>query len=104
MIRKGELNMASIKDFTVEELKKMHEDAAKEYETIGEMLKQKEQEEKEQKEAQLALEKEARQKEVDDAFKNYSKLLKAYIRDYGSYIKATEAEGFFPNEFWRGFF
>ena len=99
--------MASKKDFTVEELKKMHEDLLKETETIGEMLKQKEQEEEDRKKAELALEKEKRTQEVHDAFENYNKLLKDYIKDYGSYIRTTspdEAYGFFPNEFWRDFF
>lgn len=99
--------MASKKDFTVEELKKMHEDLLKETETIGEMLKQKEQEEEDRKKAQLALEKEARTQEVHDAFTTYNKLLKEYIKDYGSYIRTTNADkahGFFPNEFWRDFF
>lgn len=94
--------MLSEKDFTVEELKKMHEDLIKESNTIGEMLKQKEQEEEDRKKAELALEKEKRTQEVCDAYKNANKLLKAYIKDYGSYIRATtpeEAHGFFPSFF-----
>jgi heterodisulfide reductase subunit C len=95
--------MVDTKDFTVEELKKMHEDLIQESNTIGEMLKKKMQEEEERKEAQLALEKESRKKEVDDAWEKYHKLLKAYIEDYGSYAQTTDTD-WFPNSFWKSFF
>lgn len=95
--------MASNKDFTVEELRKMHEDLIKEAETIGEMLKQKEEEEKERKQAQLALEKEKRTKEVDEAYENYCKLVKAYIKDYGRYSQTTKSD-WYPSLFQSTFF
>lgn len=44
----------------------------------------KKQEEEERKQAELALKKEARRKEVEDALDNYQKLVKAFIEDYGS--------------------
>ena len=77
--------MASKKDFTIEELKKMKEDASKEYETISEMLRQKEKEEEDRKKAELTLNKEARKKELDDAIENARKLLQKWMKDYGSY-------------------
>jgi hypothetical protein len=97
--------MANKKDFTVEELKKMHTDLLKETNTIGEMLKQKEKEEEDKKKAQLALEKEARRKEVDEAFEKFNELQKAYIKDYGSLIITRDIDNdIFPNSFFRGFF
>ena len=95
--------MASKKDFTIEELKKMHEDAVKECEIIDEMLKQKEQEEKERKEAQLALEQENRKTELNEARERYDTLLQAYLKDYGIYSAGNIDNDFF-NSFWRGFF
>lgn len=97
--------MENKKDFTIEELKKMYEDSLKESNTLGEMLKQKEKEEEDKKQAQLALEKETRKREVDDAYEVYSRLLKAYIEDYGSYTTiSTNDNIIFPNLFSRSFF
>ena len=42
-------------------------------------------EEEERKKAELALEKETRKKEVDDAISNCTTLIKAYIKDFGTY-------------------
>lgn len=91
--------MANKKDLTTEELKKLYEDALEKSNTLGEMLKQKEKEEKEAREAQLALEKEARKEEVDDAFNNYKKLLSAYIKDYGSFTVTNHNDDFFKSLF-----
>ena len=90
--------MANKKDFTIEELKKMYEDATKECETIGEMLKQKEKDEEDKKKAQLTLEKENRKKELNEAREHYNTLLEAYIKDYGTC--AYGDDGFFINSFW----
>lgn len=106
MIRKDDLIMKEKKDFTIEELEKQCEDAKKKYETLNEQLKKAQQEEKEKREAQLALEKETRKAEVDGAFDNYTKLLKAYIKDYGPYKITTTTDDFdwFPNKFFGSFF
>ena len=97
--------MANKKDFTIEELKKMYEDSLKESNALGEMLRQKEKDEEDRKKAQLALEKENRKKEVDEAFENYTKLLKAYIKDYGSYhTTSDDCDMIFPGRFWPSFF
>lgn len=77
--------MASKKDFTIEELKKMYEDSLKESNTLGEMLRQKEKEEEDRKKAELALNKETRKKELDDAIENARQLLQQWMKDYGSY-------------------
>lgn len=96
--------MASKKDFTVEELKKMHKDLLKETETIGEMLKQKEQEEEEHKKAQLALEKENRKKELDDAVNKARELLQKWIKDYGSYGYSSDNKNSIFDLLWPSFF
>jgi hypothetical protein len=97
--------MEKKKDFTIEELKKMYEDSLKESNTLGEMLRQKEKDEEDRKKAQLALEKEARKKEVDEAFDTYNELLKAYIKDYGSYSTTYANDyDFFPGKFLHSFF
>ena len=44
----------------------------------------KKREEEDRKKAELALKKEARKKEVDDAIDSCRELIKAYIKDYGS--------------------
>ena len=95
--------MANKKDFTIEELKKMYEDSLKESNTLGEMLRQKEKDEEDRRKAQLALEKENRKKEVDEAFENYRTLLKAYIKDYGAYAMTTDTS-WCPESFWPSFF
>lgn len=98
--------MENNKNFTIEELQKMHEDLLKETNTVGEMLKQKVQDEEDRRKAQFALEKETRKKEVDEALDNYNKLLKAYMEDYGAYSSTTYSDDFvwYPNKFWRSFF
>ena len=96
------------KSINIEELKKQYEEAKNNFETLGEQLKKAKQEEEDRKKAQLALEKEARKSEVSEAWDNYSKLLKAYIKDYGSYTKITSSKSddfdWFPNNFFRSFF
>ena len=96
--------MASKKDFTIEELKKMKEDAAKEYETIDEMLRQKEKEEEDRKKAELALNKEARKKELDEAIENARKLLQKWMQDYGSYGFSGNANESLFNLLWPSIF
>ena len=44
----------------------------------------KKREDAERKQAELALQKEARKKEVEEAAEKYHKLFKAYIKDYGA--------------------
>ena len=88
--------MVNKKEFTIEELKKMYEDSLKESNTLGEMLKQKEQEEEDRRKAQLALEKENRKKELDDAVERVDDLLQAYIKDYGSYSAKYNGNEYIP--------
>lgn len=76
---------AKKKSINVEELKKQYEEAKKNFENIGAELRSAQKEEEERKRVQLALEKETRKKEVDDAIDNAHKLLQQWIADYGSY-------------------
>lgn len=105
MIRKDDLVMANKKDLTIEELKQACEEAKQKFETLSEQLQKAQQEEEEKREAQLALEKEARKTEVDEAFNNYVKLLKTYIKDYGPYkiVTSPDDSDWFPNVF-KSFF
>lgn len=73
------------RELTVEELEVQYNDVAKQYKDLGNLIKQKKKEEAERKQAELALEKERRTKEVKEARKHARDLLAAYIKDYGSY-------------------
>lgn len=52
----------------------------------------KKREDEERKKAELALVKEAREKEIKDVADNYHKLLKAYIKDYGAISITSNAD------------
>lgn len=88
--------MANKKDYTIEELQKLYEDAKKNFETIGEQLTIAKKEEEDRKKAELALKKETRKKEVDDAITNAKNLLEAYIKDYGKYSSEYDSNTLNP--------
>ena len=66
---------------------------------------EKEQEEKYALELKKKEERATRAKEVDDAYKNYLKLLRAFVKDYGSYhfSYTNEDDGFikFIDNLWH---
>lgn len=95
---------AKKKVVSVEELKRQCEEAKKNFETLYEELKKAEQEEKEKREAKLALEKEARKAEVDKAYETYRKLVNDYVNDYGSYSTVTGTDDFVAGLFSRPWF
>lgn len=67
----------------------------------------KKREDEERKKTELALAKEERKKEVEDARKNYQTLLKAYIEDYGSFSINTSSDDWVSivgNKPWYGWF
>ena len=74
---------------TIEDMRKQLQEAQKRADELRENLNKAVQEEEDRKKAQLALEKENRKKEVDEAYENYNTLLKAYIKDYGTYSNIT---------------
>ena len=73
------------KEKTLEQLKAEAELAAMAYETAWRAEEQKKKEEEKRKKEELALQKENRKKEVDDAISKAVNLVKGYIEDYGSY-------------------
>jgi DNA repair exonuclease SbcCD ATPase subunit len=77
------------REMTIEELEEKYAKITEECQNIEKILRQKKQEEKDRRIAQLALEKERRKKEVDEALDNYRTLAGAYIHDYGSYSTIT---------------
>lgn len=71
---------------SLEELAKDLEQAKQAYEFIQHCYNTKAKEEAEARKAQLAAEKEARHKAVEDAYDIYLELRRAYVKDYGSYV------------------
>ena len=71
------------------------------YEALGKEIEQKEKEESAQRLAKLNAEKDARKKEVDDAFAKYIELHKAYEADYGTHISKTYINEFPWHLFWN---
>ena len=80
------------RELTLDELKKQLSKIGEEYSNLNEIIKKREVEEEDRKKAKLALEKENRKKEVDDALKIYQDLLNAYLKDYGSYSNINMCE------------
>lgn len=70
------------REMTIEELEKEYAKITEERQKIEKVLKQKKQEEEDRRIAQLALDKEKRQKEVEEAYDHYIKVATAYIKDY----------------------
>ena len=71
------------KELTIEELKAQ-------YEALGEQIAKRQKEEEDRKKAKLALEKEARAKEIEETAQHYCELVKAYQKDYGYYYYCAE--------------
>lgn len=94
------------RELTLEELEKQYTELTEKRNAIKEQFDRKLKEEEDRKKAQLAIEKEKRKKEIEEAEDNYRRLLKAYIADYGSYstITSTSDSDWYPNSFWRSFF
>ena len=86
--------MENRKDFSVEELKKQCEEAKKNFETLNEQLNKAIQKEEEEKKTQLALEKEARKKEVEEAIEHTENLIRAYTKDYGTFSYKYELDDY----------
>lgn len=95
--------MSTKKEYTIEELEAQHKIAEEKANAIKKQIEQKKNEEKERRDAQLALEQGSRKKEVDEALTTYNTLLRAYIRDYGSYFYMSDDDSFdlFSSKFWN---
>ena len=83
------------KKLTVEELEQKVENAKKAFDSLNEQLQKQKKEEEEKRLSELALVKEVRQKEVEDALNNYTKLLKEFVKDYGA-ISISNKGDWFP--------
>lgn len=96
------INMSTKKEYTIEELEAQYKLADEKRNALKQQIEQKKKEEEELKNAQLAIEKDARRKEVDDALEKYKKLLRAYMRDYGVYsYKSDDSFDIFNSKFWN---
>lgn len=94
--------MSTKKEYTIEELEAQYKLADEKRNALRQQIEQKKKEEEELKNAQLAIEKDARRKEVDDALEKYKKLLRAYMRDYGVYsYKSDDSFDIFNSKFWN---
>jgi RNA processing factor Prp31 len=91
-------------ELKVKEIQKQYEDAKKAYEELGVQLRLAKQKEEEERKAQLALEKENRRKELDDAIKNAHHLLQEWLKDYGSYGYSNNADKTLFDMLWPSFF
>lgn len=97
--------MEKKKEFTIEELRKQCDKAKRNFNVLNEQLRKAEQEEEERRKAQLALEKDARKKEVDEAYNKYRKLVNEYVKDYGNYLITSDSDdiitGLLSRPWWR---
>ena len=91
--------MANKKDLTIEELKQACDEARDNFKTLNDQLNKAIKEEEDRKKAELALEKETRRKEVDEARDKYFTLVKEYIKDYGSYTTVSRTQDY-PFDLW----
>ena len=94
--------MSTKKEYTIEELEAQYKEAEEKRKVLKEQIEQKKREEEELREAQLALEKETRKREVDEAITKCKELVKAYMHDYGIYsFSSTDDDAIFSSKFWN---
>ena len=74
------------REYTIEELQAQ-------YEALGAELEARKRAEAEERETKLRAEKDARYKEVIDAYENFEELRSKYVDDYGSFTFKTTSEG-----------
>ena len=89
--------MKDEKVLTIEELK------AK-YKALGEEIAQKEKAEAEEREAKLTADKDARKAEIETLEKRLGELIRAWIKDYGSYNRTRTYGGDGFPYLWHIFF
>lgn len=77
------------KKYTVEELEQQCLEAEKHFKFLHEQLDKAKKEEEETRQEKLRAEKEARIKEVNEAFEKWDELRKRFISDYGYYSTST---------------
>ena len=94
--------MSTKKEYTIEELEAQYKLAEEKQKALKQQIDQKKKEEEELREAELALQQDARKKEVDEAISNCKELIKAYMHDYGLYsFTSTDDDAIFNSRFWN---
>ena len=73
------------REMTIEELEAEYKKVSEQYDNLGAQIKKKKQEEEDRKKEQLAAEKDARHKEIEEVGKHLNELIKNYTKDYGSF-------------------
>lgn len=89
------------KKVNIEELEQQRLEAEKNFKTLHEKLVQAKKEEEEAKKAKLAAEKEARYKEVINAYENFEELRMKYVNDYGQFTFEHKGKGDSHSWFWN---
>jgi hypothetical protein len=79
------------KKFTIEELEAQYKETEEKQRVLKVLIEQRYKDEERLKQAKLAAEKDARYKEVIDAYKNFEELRDKYVDDYGQFTFETEA-------------
>ena len=77
------------KKTNIEELRKQYLEAEESFRMLQEQLAQAEKEEEEARRAKLRAKKEARYKEVVDAYEKFEELRDKYLEDYGKFTLTT---------------
>ena len=83
------------KKLSIEELEKQYLEAEKNWKTLHDQFVQAKKEEEAAQRAKLAAEKDARYKEVIDAYENFEELRSKYVNDYGRFTfepKCTDGD------------
>ena len=83
----------------IEELEKQCLEAEKNFKTLHEQLAQAKKEEKEERDAKLRAEVDARYKEVIDAYDKFAELRRNFVNDYGYFTFRSEKNGLI-NSIW----
>ena len=79
------------KKMNIKELEEQCLEAEKAFKILHDQLTKAKKEEEEAKQAKLKLEKDARYKEVIDAYENFEELRSKYVEDYGSFTFKTSS-------------
>ena len=89
-------------EYTLAELEEQYKKTEASQRALKVMIDQKIKEEERLKQQKLANEHDARKKEVDEAITNCKMLIKAYVRDYGSYsFTSSGDDDVFGSKFWN---
>ena len=81
--------MKNFETMTIKELENLYKETDEKRQKIRNLIDTKKQDEEDRKKAELALAKQTRQKAVEDAYKTYAELRKAFVKDYGSFSLKT---------------